>query len=151
MEGSGLRARGSGFRVQGSGFRVQGSGFRVQGRTGNRTRQVSRQALRGGIPKIQFSSDLLTFSDKYPPKWLQDRANGSKNALGIPPQRAFCGFAQEEELKGATIHVFNPHLSTPCTPRKANTPRNAKHTKHPYLRACPTYRGTSFIKNCPPR
>ena len=34
--------------------------------------------------KSQLSSDLSTFSDKYTQKWLQDCANGSKNALGIP-------------------------------------------------------------------
>ena len=37
-----------------------------------------------GYSKSPFSSNLLTLSDKYPQKWLQDRANGSKNALGIP-------------------------------------------------------------------
>ena len=26
-----------------------------------------------------------------PTKWLQERANGSKNEHGIPPPRAFCG------------------------------------------------------------
>jgi hypothetical protein len=50
-----------------------------------------RQALRGGYSKSQFSSHLSTSGDKYPQKWLQDRANGSMNALGMPPRRASCG------------------------------------------------------------
>ena len=29
-----------------------------------------------------------------PTKWLQERPNGSENDLGIPPLRAFSGFAR---------------------------------------------------------
>ena len=61
-----------------------------------------------------------------PTKWLQERANGSKNEHGMPPRRAFCG-----------IHGSHPRSPTQEVTIECSHPRDSEghHTRDsPYKR-----------------
>ena len=52
---------------------------------------ASHARLFVGVSQSQFFRDLVNFWRYMPTKRLQERPNGSKNDLGMPPRRAFCG------------------------------------------------------------
>ena len=54
-------------------------------------RRAATQGPWWGYSKVIFERPCQ-FLAKKPTKWLQERPNGSKNDLGMPPRRAFCGY-----------------------------------------------------------
>ena len=67
------------------------SGLGLQGKVLDTSKSVATQGSSWGYLQSQFSIDLVNFWRQMPTKWLQERAQGSKNEHGMPPHRGLRG------------------------------------------------------------